>query len=214
MQDDNTKGKRGRPRKTPVIKEKVDGDENIVIKKGRGRPKKLGSKEKVIIDKPLKGEIEDIIIPDDYIPPKIQRKSRVFNVEKKLFHKFADRYNGDIIVMSYVFDSLMRMYINKKIMPKIDEQYYRLYCNHHPALQPPLEPIREKDIHTSHAIMSGVSLYYKYPLIIDEEIWWKFEKTCTNYYSQFIVNEILKMLLDDANKINIDITKANIWCIL
>ena len=168
MKDDNKKGKRGRPRKTPAIMEKkVDGAENIIIKKGRGRPRKATSGDKVIIDKPMKDDV-DVVIPDDYVPPKIQRKKRVFIFEKKVFHAFANKYKGDIVVMSYVFDNLMRMYINKKInLP-----------------------------------------------VIDEDIWWKFERSCTTHYTQFIGNSLLKTFMDETNKINIDVTKANLWCII
>jgi hypothetical protein len=107
MKSDKKKGKRGRPKKlvlkisTPV-EETVDGESNIEIiapeiKRKRGRPAKLSTQvsDKVVKEKDLPA------VEEEYIQPKILRRKRVFRFDKRVFHQFAKKYNGDIVIMSF-----------------------------------------------------------------------------------------------------------------
>jgi hypothetical protein len=206
MEIEKPKGKRGRPKKivTDIVKEPK-------VKRGRGRPSSkpkdtVSGEKNIKIKEPEIEPLEEI-----YIPPKILRKKRVFTFDKKVFHAFVQKYGGDIIIMSYVFDNLMRLYIHDKIMlPSIDDAYYREWCK---GPFPGLEPIEEKELSTSHAIMRGIPLQYKYPLLIEEDIFNMFQKKC-KIYSLFVANLLVQMLLDEKNKINIDTSKYKEWCIL
>ena len=215
-------GKRGRPQKkidvTPKpleVKTKdvvIDAKPVSVIstlapvKRGRGRPPKSGV---------VKGEMnitiksqpkEDVVVVDDYVQPTILRKKRVFRFDKRLFHQFAQKYNGDIVIMSYVHDRMMQMFTNGKItIPTINDTYYHEWCR----MTPPLEPLMEKEISSDNAFMRGIPVQYKYPLLIDEDMFWRFEKSCKKY-PQYISNELLKKMLNED--IKIDISKYKEWC--
>ena len=199
------KGKRGRPKKVVTDIPKVtDG-----IKKKRGRPSKLGDVKGIenieVVDK-VKSVSDEV--EESYIPPKIERRNRVFRFDKKVFHAFAKKYGYDISKMSYVFDMLMRLYSNKTVdIPKLDEKYYRRWWQG----SPPIEPIYEKELVSSHALMRGVPVQYKYSLLIDPEIFAVFEKSC-KLYSPYVSNELVKMVIDD--KVTIDMSKCDTWCVL
>lgn len=205
IKPDEIKKKRGRPSKPKVIgEENIEIKDQLLIKKKRGRPSKPGNS---IIEKNDGGQSR-FIEEEIYIQPKILRKKRVFRFDKSVFHTFSKKYEGDIVIMSYVFDKLMRMYIDKKIkIPKIDEIYYAEWCKGNPLL----EPIEEREISATQAFIRGVPLQYKYPLLIDEEVFSKFEYI-SKRYPQYISNALVKMLLDD--NINISTSKYKEWCIL
>jgi len=224
MKSTKKTGKRGRPKKIqpkveeiitkPLVLKKEDVIDvepisvDTPIKRGRGRPPKsviVNGEENITI----KPHIEEPIIEEEYIQPKVMRKKRVFRFDKRVFHQFAKKYDGDIVIMSYVYDRLMRMYVDKKLkIPTIDEVYYGAWCN---GGTPPIEPIVEREISSSHALLKGVPLQYKYPLLIDEEMFARYEKSCDRY-PQYISNELVKRLLDD--NINISTSKYKEWCIL
>jgi hypothetical protein len=220
-------GKRGRPKKvqpkvdavTPkpleyVIKKdgvEIDMNQPLTvdispIKRGRGRPPKSGvikGEMNITIKPQSKGEI---ISTEDYVQPQILRKKRVFRFDKRLFHQFAQKYNGDIVIMSYVHDRMMQMFLNGKIkIPTIDETYYHEWCK----MTPPIEPVTEKEISSDNAFMRGIPVQYKYSLLIDEDMFWRFEKGCKRY-PQFISNELLKQMLNEG--IEIDTSKYREWC--
>jgi len=214
-------GKRGRPKKVNIDTPKplelkkdsvmIDMNHPIMIetpiKRGRGRPPKLSI---------IKGEMnitiksqpkEEVVSVEDYIQPKILRKKRVFRFDKRLFHQFAQRYNGDIVIMSYVYDRLMQMFINNKLkILTIDESYYHEWCG---GGAPSIEPVVEKEISSANAFMRGIPVQYKYSLLIDEDMFTKFESCCKRY-PQYISNELLKRLIDD--NINIGTSKYKEWC--
>jgi len=202
METDKIKGKRGRPRKLVTEIKVTDG-----VKRSRGRPPKIDGEGNIKVKKVVPKE--DVIIEEEYIPPKVLRNKRVFRFDKRVFHMFANKYQGDIVVMGYVFAILMKMYIDGKVtLPQIDDKYYNAWWNG----SPPLEPLEERELSTSHAIMRGVPVQYKYPMLIDRDLFNEFEKKCKNIYSPYVANELVKMLLDDKYKINIDTSKANEWC--
>jgi len=218
MKSDKKKGKRGRPKKIHtkieevIIKTKpvkVIGEENISIitpevKRKRGRPAKVNKDEGGIKVK------ESPILEEEYIQPKILRKKRVFRFDKQKFHEFAKRYEGNLVIMSFVFDRLMQKYIDHKIkIPIINEPYYSEWCKD----SPPIEPVEEKEISSHNAFVRGVPMQYKYSLLIDEEVFSKFEQSCKRY-PPYISNELLKMLLDEKNNINISTSKYREWCTL
>jgi hypothetical protein len=204
MEIDKAKGKRGRPRK-PVTE--------VVISDGAKR--KRGRPSKQIVDGESNIKIKKSIIPkedvieEEYIPPKILRNKRVFRFDKRVFHMFANKYQGDIVVMGYVFDILMRMYIDNKIaLPHIDEKYYNEWWKGSPLL----EPLEEKELSSSHAIIRGVPVQYKYPMLVDRDLFTEFEKKCKSIYSPYVTNELVKMLMDEKNKIVIDTSRYREWC--
>jgi hypothetical protein len=226
MKTDKKKGKRGRPRKNPIT-EKIKSD----IKRGRGRPpkSKIDGMENIDINK-TKGsgmstwilshpeEYNKMCVKDreniekreleEYIEPKIYRKTRVFRFDRSIFHAFSKKFKGNIIEMSYVANRLMEMYINKKIKIENKNTNYGEWCKGNP----PLEPVGFNDLAQAHAVARGIPLQYKYSLIIDEEIFWKFEKD-SKFYPQFIMNQLVKTYLDSDGKISIDIRKANGWMV-
>jgi hypothetical protein len=200
MESDKFKGKRGRPRKVVDITKPVIP----LTKRGRGRPSKVINGEKNI---KIKKEVIEPIIEEVYVQPKILRRKRVFRFDKRIFHAFANKYSGDIVIMSYVFDILMRMYLNNKIIFPIDDKYYYKWCEGTPSI----EPLEEKELSTSHAMMRGMPVQYKYPMIVDKDLYDEFEIKCKRY-PLFITNELVKMLLDEKNKITIDTSKYKDWC--
>lgn len=208
MEVEKKVGKRGRPRK--IITEPIEP----VIKRKRGRPSKTISGENNIkmkkssVDKEVDDTEEEV-----YTPPTILRKKRVFRFDKKVFHDFVKRYNGDILVMSYVIDQLMKLYNDDKIKVLSDKNaYYYKWV----LFNPPLEPLEENDISSSNALMKGIPLQYRYPILINEDLYIIFEKKCdkSGLFFPYVMNELVKILLDEKNKINIDITKYREWCIL
>ena len=214
MKSATKKGKRGRPKKVTIqitkstIEEPIIGEENIEIvvpeiKRKRGRPAKSTKSEEVI-----KSNESPALIVEDYVQPTVMRKKRVFRFDKKVFHQFAKKYNGDIVIMSYVFDRLMRLYNEGKInIPIISNKYYTEWFQGNPLL----EPIEEKELAFTNAMLRGVPVQYKYSLLVDKEMYDKFEKE-SKIYPQYVSNELVKMLLD--NKVTIDTTKYKEWCIL
>jgi hypothetical protein len=203
MESDKSKGKRGRPKKLVTKIEVSDG-----IKRKRGRPSKsIPGENNIKIKK--ESVPKEIVIEEVYVPPKILRRKRVFIFDKRVFHEFANKYNGDVIIMGYVFDKLMRMYIDDKMdIPLIDIKYYYEWCRGNP----PIEPLEEKELASSQAIVRGIPLRYRYPMLIDKDLYTEFERKCKTYYSQFVANELVKMMLNDKNKINIDTSKYREWC--
>jgi hypothetical protein len=223
MKTDKKKGKRGRPRKHPIV-EKVKSD----IKRGRGRPPKniegfeniKYSKDDTPVSKGNGMSTWILAHPEEYAEmckadkekleeykePKLHRNIRVFRFDRSVFHAFSKKFNGDIIVMSYIINRLMEMYINKKIKLQNKNNYYE-WCKG----SPPLEPVGFNDLAQAHAVTRGVPLQYKYSLIIDREVFHKFEKD-SECYPQFIINSLVKMYLDSGDKINIDMKKASGWC--
>jgi hypothetical protein len=203
MESDKPKGKRGRPRK--IVTETQTTISSVKRKRGRPSKSPVDGENNIKIKKVA---VEQPVIEDAYVPPTILRRKRVFNFDKRVFHMFSAKYNGDIVIMGYVFDILMKMYMDKKItLPVIDEKYYSEWCKGTLVI----EPLEEKEISTSHAMMRGIPIQYKYPMVIDKDLYNEFEKKC-NRYSQYITNELVKMLLDEKNKINIDISKYKEWC--
>ena len=214
MKSATKKGKRGRPKKVTIqitkstIEEPIIGEENIEIvvpeiKRKRGRPAKVAKGEEVVKSKELMAAVEE-----DYVQPTIMRKKRVFRFDKKVFHQFAKKYNGDIVIMSYVFDRLMRLYNEKKLdIPAINNKYYTEWFQGNPLL----EPIEEKELASTNAMLRGIPVQYKYSLLVDKEMYDKFERD-SKVYSQYVSNELVKMLLD--NKVTIDTAKYKEWCIL
>lgn len=175
----------------------------ILIKRGRGRPARISSTPG---EKNSKITTDQTVLMEDYILPTILRKKRVFRFDKRLFHQFAKKYDGDIVIMSYVYDRLMWMFINDKIkIPSINETYYHEWCK----MTPPIEPVTEKEISSDNAFMRGIPIQYKYSLLIDEDMFWRFEKSCKRY-PQFISNELLKQMLNE--NIYIDTSKYKEWC--
>ena len=176
------------------------------FKRGRGRPPKSGAiKHEMNIN--IKSQLKEVAVStEDYIQPQILRKKRVFRFDKRLFHQFAQKYNGDIVIMSYVYDKLMQMFVNNKIkIPTIDESYYHEWCSGTPSI----EPATEREISSANAFMRGIPVQYKYSLLIDEDMFSKFERSCKRY-PQYISNELLKKLIDD--NINIPTSKYKEWC--
>lgn len=225
MKTDKKKGKRGRPRKHPVV-EKIKSD----IKRGRGRPSKkskiesLENIEYINTDKKGKGMSTWILThPEEYAEmckadrenleykePKIYRKIRVFRFDRSIFHSFAKKFNGDIITMSYVVDAIMLKYLDKKIkINPIDKKlkYYQEWCKG----SPPLEPVGSNDLAQASAVSRGIPLQYKYSLIIDETTYDKLQSH-NDYYPPFLINILVKMYLNGEIKINIDTKKVSGWC--
>lgn len=196
MKTDKKKGKRGRPRKHPI---KIETEP--VIKRGRGRPPKVKGLKNIEMVKKKEDIKEEI-----YVEPKIHRKIRVFRFNKSIFHSFAKKFNGDIIVMSYVVNRLLEMYMGGKLKVDIRNTNYVEWCKG----SPPIEPVGSNDLAQAQAVTRGIPLQYKYSLIIDENIFNKFERT-SRCYPQFIVNTLVKMYLSEENKINIDISKSKKW---
>jgi len=222
MKTDKKKGKRGRPRKHPVV-EKIKSD----IKRGRGRPSKTpkieGLENIEYVDTSKKGrgmstwilthpeEYAEMCKADrenlEYKEPKLHRKIRVFRFNKSIFHSFAKKFDGDIIVMSYIVNRLLEMYMSGKLKVDTRNTNYVEWCKG----SPPIEPVGSNDLAQAQAVTRGIPLQYKYSLIIDENIFNKFERT-SRCYPQFIVNTLVKMYLDSEDKISIDIRKASGWC--
>lgn len=233
MKTDKKKGKRGRPRKHPIV-EKIKSD----IKRGRGRPPKtpkIEGLENINYTKDLlygedtgkKGrgmstwilthpeEYNEMCKADkerleEYKEPILHRKIRVFRFDRSIFHSFAKKFNGDIITMSYIVDTLMIKYLDKKI--KINPinktlKYYQEWCKG----SPPLEPVGSNDLAQASAVSRGIPLQYKYSLIIDEATYNKFQSN-NDYYPQFLINILVKMYLNEEIKINIDTKKVYGWC--
>lgn len=197
MKTEKNKGKRGRPRKHP-IKTEIEP----TMKRGRGRPPKIKNIENIKVK-----DGKETFIEEAYIEPKIHRKIRVFRFDRSIFHSLSKKFGGDIIIMSYVVNRLMEMYINNKL--KVDNKgtNYFEWCKGSPLL----EPVGTNDLAQAHAVTRGIPLQYKYSLIIDEDIFHKFEK-CSSCYPQFVMNSLVKMYLDSGDKISIDIRKAYGWC--
>jgi hypothetical protein len=102
----------------------------------------------------------------------------------------------------------MRLYNEKKIdIPVIDTKYYTEWFQGNPLL----EPIVEKELASTNAMLRGIPVQYKYSLLIDKEMFDKFENGC-KLYCQYVANELVKMLLD--NKVEIDTAKYKDWCTL
>jgi hypothetical protein len=196
MKTEKKKGKRGRPRKHPIKTETEP-----TIKRSRGRPPKVQNLENIEIKNVAELPAEEI-----YIEPKIHRNIRVFRFDRSVFHALSKKFDGDIIIMSYVVNRLMEMYINKKIKLQNKNNYYK-WCDSSPLL----EPVGFNDLAQAHAVSRGVPLQYKYNLIIDREVFHKFEKD-SECYPQYLLNSLVKMYLDSGDKISIDIRKANGWC--
>jgi len=199
-------GKRGRPRKNP-IKLIETGP-----KRKRGRPSKSGKKI-------IEGSENIIITPTEeiYIEPKLLRKKRVFRFDKSLFHNLSHKMDGDIIKVSYVVSELMRLYTENKL--KIDEKSYSTdYYNEWCKGNPPLEPLIINSISQENAVLRGIPLQYKYPIIIDEFVFSAFEASAIGkrFYPPFVSNKLLQMYLDENNKLFMDrhihISKADLWC--
>jgi len=200
MKTDKKKGKRGRPRKHPI---KIETEP--AIKRGRGRPPKVKDLKNIEMVK-KKEDIKE----ENYVEPKIHRKIRVFRFDRSIFHAFAKKFNGDLITMSYIVDKLMSKYLDHKIkIDKMDKsfKYYREWCKG----SPPLEPVGSNDLAQASAVSRGIPLQYKYSLIIDEDTYNKFQKHY-DYYPPFLINILVKMYLNEENKISIDIRKASGWC--
>lgn len=214
METEKKTGKRGRPRK--IITEPVVP----VIKRKRGRPPKDTVVEKVVIDDEdnivvKKEKVGDITESEEdiYIPPKILRKIHVLRFDKNLFHSFVNKYNGDIVIMSYIFDQLMRMYLDGRIVLDIkkDDYYYKWVL-----FRPVIEPI-EDNISSTHGLLRGIPTQYRYHLLVDkDDIYDRYEHICykKDIYPPYVTNELVKAFMNEKNKINIDITKYREWCAL
>lgn len=193
------KKKRGRP-------SKVKGLENITIKKGkRGRPAKS------IVDTP-QDEVVDIskIEEEEYIPPKIERKMFTVRMDWKLFHELNDKVNGDIVKLSYIINNIMVAYVDSvksgsRIIIDKSPSYTKwstYLCGS--------EPIVIEDIARSKSLMAGVSLHYKYFIIVDYDVLSTFRDVVGKYcYPPYALNELIKMYLQ--GKIHIDIGGYEKW---
>jgi len=201
MKSEKKTGKRGRPRKNP-IKPVETGP-----KRKRGRPPKMegGRQNKTdVVARP---------IVEEYVEPKILRKKRVFTFDKNIFHTLSKKFNGDIIKISYVINEIMKLYTLNKIdinYKSYSNEFYSEWCKG----SPPIEPLIITEISQSQAVYRGIPLQYKYPIIIDEKVWTSFEKS-SRIYTQFLINKLVQMYLDEKNSklfISIDVNKAQGWC--